>query len=117
VIADLVNKTNCKEAIIDQFADKSLVEGFVKRKKLSIHLEQRTKAEEDPVVAAASICARAAFLKGLEEMSKEYNHKFLKGASSLVIDSGKKFILDHGPESLEKVSKIHFKTKEDILNG
>jgi ribonuclease HIII len=117
VIAQLVEKTSCKEVIIDQFANKSVVESAVKRKKLEIHLEQRTKAEEDPVVAGASILARAAFLKGLEELSSQYNEKFPKGASSLVIEMGKKFVEKHGSSILEKVSKIHFKTKEEILNN
>ncbi len=117
VIAQLVEKTSCKEVIIDQFANKSVVESAIKMKKLDIHLQQRTKAEEDPVVAGASILARAGFLKGLEELSSQYNEKFPKGASSLVIDIGKKFVEKHGSEALEKVAKVHFKTKEDILNN
>jgi len=117
VISELVEKTSCKNVIIDQFANKSVVASAVKRKDLSIHLEQRTKAEEDPVVAAASIIARAAFLKGLEELSSEYEQKLPKGASSFVIDIGRKIVEKHGPEALEKVAKLHFKTKEAILNG
>lgn len=117
VISQLVEKTTCKEVIIDQFANKHVVESAIKKKKLELHLEQRTKAEEDPVVAGASILARAAFLKGLEELSTLYNEKFPKGASSIVIDMGKKFVENHGSEALEKVAKIHFKTKEDILNN
>ncbi|NGX34989.1 MAG: Ribonuclease HIII [Candidatus Anoxychlamydiales bacterium] len=117
VISQLVEKTSCKNVIIDQFANKSVVESAVRRKSLSINLEQRTKAEEDPIVAGASIIARAAFLKGLEELSAEYNQKLPKGASSFVIDIGRKFVETHGPEALEKVAKIHFKTKDVILNG
>ena len=116
-IQELVEKTNCRNVIIDQFANKAVVEGAVKRKNLDIHLEQRTKAEEDPIVAGASILARAGFLKGLEELSKEYDQKLPKGASAIVIDIGQKFVNKHGPEALEKVAKIHFKTKEAIING
>jgi len=117
VISQLVEKTSCKNVIIDQFANKAVVEGAVKRKKMSINLEQRTKAEEDPIVAGASIIARAAFLKGLQELSSKYEEKLPKGASSFVIEAGKKFVDKHGPEALEKVAKLHFKTKENILNG
>lgn len=117
VISQLVEKTKCKNVIIDQFANKSVVESAIQRKKLEINLEQRTKAEQDPVVAGASILARAAFLKGLEELSSQYNEKFPKGASSLVIEYGKKFVAKHGSESLEKVAKIHFKTKDEIINA
>jgi len=116
VISQLVEKTSCKDVIIDQFANKVVVESAIRRKSLDINLEQKTHAEEDPVVAAASILARASFLKGLEELSAKYNHKLPKGASSLVIDSGKKFVELHGDEKLEKVAKIHFKTKEEIIS-
>ncbi|HEU63927.1 MAG: Ribonuclease HIII [Candidatus Anoxychlamydiales bacterium] len=117
VISELVEKTSCKNVIIDQFANKSVVESAVRRKSLAIHLEQKTGAEEDPIVAGASIIARAAFLKGLEELSSEYDQKLPKGASSFVIDIGRKIVEKHGPEALEKVAKLHFKTKEAILNG
>ncbi|NGX56204.1 MAG: Ribonuclease HIII [Candidatus Anoxychlamydiales bacterium] len=116
VIDNLHKKTNCKNVIIDQFANKSVVENLVKRKKLDIDLEQRTKAEEDPVVAAASILARASFVKGIDELSKKYEIKLPKGASRTVIDFGKKFVAKYGPDYLEKVAKIHFKTKDNILN-
>ncbi|MFA6118786.1 MAG: ribonuclease HIII [Parachlamydiales bacterium] len=117
VISQLVEKTKCKEVIIDQFADKHVVENAVSKINLKIHLEQRTKAEEDPVVAAASIVARAGFLKGLEEMSEKHNFQFPKGASKMVIETGKKFIEKNGSDSLEKVAKIHFKTSEKIINN
>jgi len=116
VISQLVEKTSCKEVIIDQFANKSVVESAIRRKSLKINLEQKTHAEEDPVVAAASILARAAFLKGIEDLSVKYDHKLPKGASSLIIDSGKKFVELHGSPSLEKVAKIHFKTTQEITN-
>ncbi|MBI5345533.1 MAG: ribonuclease HIII [Chlamydiae bacterium] len=117
VITNLVEKTGCKYAIIDQFASKSVVESAVKRKKLTINLEQRTKAEEDLVVAGASILARASFVLGLEEMGKKYNFTFPKGASSAVVESAKKFTAQFGQESLEKVAKIHFKTTEQVNNA
>jgi len=116
VISQLVAKTKCKEVIIDQFANKSVVENAIRKKNLEINLTQKTGAEEDPVVAAASILARASFLKGLEELSDQYNHKFLKGASSLVIESGRKFVEKYGADALEKVAKVHFKTKNQIVD-
>ena len=34
-----------------------------------------------------------------------------------MIDIGRKIVKKHGPEALEKVAKLHFRTKEAILNG
>jgi ribonuclease HIII len=117
VIDNLVKKTNCRDVIIDQFANKSVVENLVKKKNLDINLVQRTKAEEDVVVAAASILARAAFLKGLKELSDKYDINLPKGASSACIDYGKKFAIKYNPDKLEDVAKIHFKTYQIVINN
>jgi ribonuclease HIII len=117
VLEELATKTSCKKAILDQFADKTLMQGFLERKKLDIDLTQRFKGEEDPVVAAASILARGAFLEGLAELEDKFQVKLPKGASSAVITAAKKAIERHGNEILPLVSKTHFKTTLAVLNG
>jgi ribonuclease HIII len=113
-LGDMVQKTGCKLAIIDQFADPYVMERALQQKKLEVQLEQRTKGEEDLVVAAASILARAAFLEGLASLSTEYTFPFPKGASAQVIVAGKKMVAKWGREVLEKVAKTHFKTIQDV---
>lgn len=114
-IFNLFQKTNCTNVLIDQFAEKHVVENAVKRKNIEINLKQMHKAESDPVVAAASILARAAFLEGLEKLSAKINFPLPKGASSRVIDAGVKIASKFGQEELKKVSKVHFKTFQDVL--
>lgn len=113
-LADIIQKTGCKLAIIDQFANKHVMESAVKQKKLVVTLEQRTKGEEDLVVAAASILARAAFLEGLASLSTEYDFPLPKGAAAQVIVAAKKIIEKLGPEVLEKIAKTHFKTMKEV---
>jgi ribonuclease HIII len=115
VISDLYAKTRCDKAIIDQFAGKHVVENALKKKQITIDLDQRHKGEEDPVVAGASVLARAGFLEGLESLGKEINFQLPKGASSLVIQAGKKLVEKFGEEILNKVGKKHFKTRKDIF--
>src|SRR3984957_4852380 len=88
-ILELVNKTGCTDVIIDQFASEHIVLNALKQKKIHVALVQRHRAEADPVVAAASILARAAFLEGLEQLSKQYGIEIPKGASSQVVRVGK----------------------------
>lgn len=114
-IEALVERTGCSNIIIDQFADESVVETALKRKKLSVHLAQRHRAEEDLVVAAASILAREAFLKGLEKLGHDFEMTLPKGASAATIAAGKKFVMKHGQEKLSCVGKLHFKTLDAIL--
>lgn len=114
-IAELVEKTGCKEILIDKFADESIVEGAVKKKNLSVHLTQRVRAEEDPVVAAASILARAAFLDGLKRAGAPWAIDLPKGAGAPVLTAGKTIVRLHGRAILNQIAKLHFKTTQDIL--
>lgn len=115
VIEALHNLTGCIKVTIDQFAAESVVELALKRKKITLELTQRTKAEELPVVAAASIFARAAFLDGLERLRKQYGITLPKGASQATIKAGQQFIEKHGKEALCQVGKLHFKTYQEVL--
>lgn len=112
----LSQKTGCKEALLDQFAEKYVVERELKRKKIDINLEQRHRGEEDLVVAAASILARAAFLNGLAELGREIGTVLPKGAGDQILDVGRKLVVKFGPEILKKVAKFHFKLTQSILD-
>jgi ribonuclease HIII len=118
-IAELVSKTGCTTVVIDQFASEHVVLSAIKQKKLPkeivLDLTQRHRAEADPVVAAASILARAAFLEGLEHLSKQFELEIPKGASSQVVKIGKQLVRKFGAQILEQTAKLHFKTKEEIL--
>lgn len=114
-IEQLVEETDCRKVVVDQFASEWVVERALKRKQLEVELTQRHRAEEDLVVAAASILARAAFLDGLDRLEKQFDLKFPKGASRQVIETGCAFVLRFGSERLNEAGKLHFKTHQDIL--
>ena len=115
-IEKLVLATGCKNAIIDQFASEHVVTSALKQKKLTINLTQRTKAEEDIVVAAASMLAREAFLLGLDKLSKEFGIKLPKGGASKGITKvGKQLIAKFGPDICKQICKIHFKTFQNLF--
>lgn len=115
-IEDLHQRTGCPHVTIDQFANhESVVKEAVAQKNLKIVLEQRHKAESDPVVAAASILARAAFLEGLHKLSQEIGITLPKGASQGVVAIGKQLVAKWGEGILARVAKLHFKTKNDVL--
>jgi len=114
-LGDLSAKSGCKEALIDQFADKHVMENALAQKKiLDVNLAQKTKGEEDPVVAAASILARAAFVEGIDSLSEEMGIELPKGANSKVKIAGQKVLAKFGKEGLIKVAKMHFKTASEL---
>jgi ribonuclease HIII len=115
-IEQLVTKTQCQDVIIDQFASEWVVENALKKKGVQVQLTQRHKGEQDPVVAAASILARAAFVEGMEELEKEYKLHLPKGVNSDVKEAAKKAISLYGKDFLPQISKMHFKTSKEVLN-
>jgi len=99
------------KAISDQFAaSKSVIEKALMKQGKEIQLVQRHKAEEDIAVAAASILARDAFVKGLAKLEKDFSMKLPKGASSAVDAAAKQFVDARGAGELAKISKLHFRT-------
>ena len=115
VIEHLVEKSGCEQVIIDQFAAEHVVENALRRKKQKVVLTQRTKAEQDLVVAAASILARAAFLEGLDKLGTTWEVSLPKGASEKTVQLGIQLVRKHGPQILGQVAKMHFKTTQAIL--
>ena len=115
VIEQLAARTQCQKAVIDQFADEHVVLTAIKRKRLDIELEQRHRAEEDLVVAAASILARMAFVEGIQQLGAEFGVELPKGASPKVIETGRALVRKYGPTILPSVGKMHFKTSDIIL--
>ncbi|MBS0606875.1 MAG: ribonuclease HIII [Verrucomicrobia bacterium] len=115
-ISELYTRTQCTNVIIDQFASEDVVLSALKHKNIQVELTQRHKAESDPVVAAASILARAAFVEGIEQLGIEVGLELPKGASAQVIAAGKKLVAKHGESILSSVAKMHFKTVGEVLN-
>jgi len=114
VIEKLAEQTGCKKVIVDQFAAEWVVESALKKKGLEMDLTQRTKAESDVVVAAASILAREAFLTGLAKLSKDWGLTLPKGAGPKVKEAGRRFLSEHGREELGNIAKMHFKTVNEF---
>ncbi len=111
----LLERVSCERAIADQFGDERLILNALQEKGRKIVLEQRTKAESDIAVAAASILARAEFLVRLKRLSGEIGTTLPKGASPAVELAGKMVVKKYGQERLGTVAKLHFKTTKAVL--
>jgi len=99
------------KAMSDQFAaSKSVIEKALMKAGREINLVQQHRAEEDLAVAAASILARDAFVKGLSKLEKKFEVELPKGASTAVDEAAKKFVTAHGVENLGAIAKMHFRT-------
>lgn len=102
--------------LLDQFSEQPLVQRELAKKGLEgFDLKMRTKAEEDPVVAAASIVARAEFQRQMGELSKKFGERLQKGAGPLVKEQGARIIEKFGARALGEFAKLHFRTAYEVV--
>lgn len=95
--------------LLDQFTKQKLVDAYVKDRE-GFKLVSRTKAESDPVVAAASIVARAVYVREMKRLSDEAGEQLVKGAGGKVLEQAKKIVEEKGADALKNFAKMHFKT-------
>jgi ribonuclease HIII len=110
----LARKPDCPRALSDKFADARVIEKALLEHGQKIRLEQRTKAESDLAVAAASILAREAFIDWLDRRGEAIGIKLARGVSSEVKAAAKKLVEAGGPAALRKVAKVHFRTAHEV---
>jgi len=115
-IENLLEKVpDCPRALSDKFGPTHQIERALMEKGNKIRLDQRTKAESDPAVAAASILARAGFIYAMKKMGKEYGVDVPKGASDKVRKVAAALVADKGPGILVEMAKCHFQTTDKVL--
>jgi len=106
---------DCPRALSDKFANEHVIQRALMEKGRGLVLEQRTKAESDYAVAAASILAREKFIDWMDKTSEELGVKIPRGASAQVKAVARTLVDGRGPEILSKVAKTHFKTAAEVL--
>jgi ribonuclease HIII len=114
-IENVLEVQGAKLVISDQFAAGGLaVKAALFEKGRAVTFQSMVRAEADTAVAAASILARAEFLRRLRSLSQQFGIDLPKGATN-VIGTGKRLVAQHGPDALPKVAKMHFKTSAQVL--
>ncbi len=102
--------------LLDQFSEQPLVQRELAKKDIkNFELKMRTKAESDPVVAAASIVARAEYVRQMHELSKKFGAKLQKGAGPLVKEQAHEIIRKFGARALGEFAKLHFRTAYEVV--
>jgi ribonuclease HIII len=110
----LERRPDCPRALSDQFAHPSLIKRALMSRGRKIVMEQRTKAESDIAVAAASILARDKFVEWISEAGVRMGVSLPKGASGAVKRAGVEVVKRFGAAALSDVAKTHFKTASEV---
>ncbi len=106
---------DCPRALSDKFAHVSLIQRALMDRGKKLQLDQRTKAESDPAVAAASILAREKFIDWLASTGDRLQTTLPRGASAQVKKAAIDLVRQHGPDILPTLAKTHFKTASEVL--
>lgn len=101
--------------LLDQFSKQPLVQRQMKKDGVVFDLRMRTHGESDPMVAAASICARAEFVRQTKALSDLAGETLKKGASNFVKEQASKLVKAKGEDFLGKIAKLHFRTAREVL--
>ncbi|MEZ5993352.1 MAG: ribonuclease HIII [Planctomycetota bacterium] len=100
--------------LIDEFARDGKVLRAAIAAPAGVKVVTRTKGEADLAVAAASILARAEFIRSLKELEHEFGQAFPPGAGTPVLKAGRDFVKSFGRDQLASVAKLHFKTIDSL---
>lgn len=115
VIAALHEKVpTCPRALSDQFANEWVLKRALGQRHIPVQLEQRTKAESDVAVAAASILARDRFVQWIQQTAEASKCPMPLGCAPHVTRAAQHFINTHGRDRLQDVAKLHFKVTQKL---
>ena len=110
----LEQRPDCPRSLSDQFANPSIIQRQLLEKSRKIQIDQRTKAESDPAVAAASILARERFIDWLEAAGRHHGVALPRGASAQVKAAARQLIERDSAAVLRAVAKVHFRTAREL---
>ena len=96
------------DALIDQFTPSDIVLRLLKLRFPTVGFAQRPRAEEDMAVAAASVLARARFLRTMETLSTAAGEELPKGGGDQSTACAQRLAVKLGKEALVNFVKQHF---------
>ena len=111
----LIQRPDCKRSLSDKFANERVIRRALLKQGRLIQIDQRTKAESDVAVAAASILARDKFIRWLDTHGKELGIVLPKGVSGPVKSAAQAVVEKFGRDALRTIAKMHFRTSADVL--
>ncbi len=102
--------------LLDQYSKQPLTQRELQKKAVrNFDLQMRVRAEEDPVVAAASVVARAEYVRVMKRLSQRFGGPLQKGASGKVREQAAAIIHKFGAPALRDFAKLHFRTAYEVV--
>lgn len=103
-------------AVSDKFGKPELTEDALRNKGGKVELQQIVRGESIVQVAAASILARARFLREMEQLAVKHNVTLPRGAGPIVDRAARQIVAGRGAALLTQLAKTHFKNYLRVVN-
>src|SRR3989338_1509233 len=113
-IENLLQKNEVDFVVTDKFGEEKFLRNMLFERGKKTKIIQKVRAESDIAVAAASVLARAEFLRTLTMLSLEVGHSLPKGATH-VEEAARELVKKYDASVLNFVAKTHFKTTKKVL--
>jgi ribonuclease HIII len=115
-LVQALSRKKAPRGLLDQFSKQPLVQReLTKMGVKDFDLAMRTKAEEDPVVAAASVVARAEYVRQMHSLSRDFGGPLQKGAGPIVKEQAAQIVARFGARALGNFAKLHFRTAYEVV--
>lgn len=111
----LHERTGFRIGVVDRFSPSSPVSRRLKVVAPDMEITEAPRAEAHLAVAAASVVAREAFLKGMATLSEQWGLDIPRGSGAPVPPALGRFLQIHGAGPLGEVAKLHFKNVQEYL--
>ncbi|HEY8498046.1 MAG TPA: ribonuclease HIII [Limnochordales bacterium] len=116
-LENLLARVEVQVVVADQFArDPQRLGRALMERGRRVELRQHPRAEADLAVAAASVLARARFLRELQRLSREAGLPLPKGATE-VEEAARELWRRGGMEALGRFAKLHFAITRRVVQG
>jgi ribonuclease HIII len=115
-LAQALSVKRAPRGLLDQFSKEPLVQRELAKMGIrDFDLQMRTKAEEDPVVAAASVVARAEYVRQIHALLRHFGGPLQKGAGAQAKEQASRIIERFGARALGAFAKLHFRTSYEVV--
>lgn len=111
---DIMEYVILEYALLDQFSVKNLTKEYLHDKEFDLRMQVR--AESDPIVAAASILARAEYLRSMDALSSLAGFTLSRGASKKTKEQLHEVVSRFGVSALVRFTKTHFRPVSELLS-
>lgn len=111
----LIERTGFRTAVVDRFSPSCPVSKRLQAVAPDVQVTEAPRAEAHLAVAAASVIAREAFLKGMANLSDQWGMDIPRGSGAPVPPALRRFLQIHGAGPFGEVTKLHFKNVQDFL--